>query len=260
MSFTFCPNNLLKWRFKMPKRLNNLKNFDLNEFETSPKRRKTFSFIYRLFHYTTYRSYRNHLRFLNSFMIFAVILMFADLFAINAEQMQIIGALFFAICGVYSIEYFNVIRKGSQLIQDSDHIMQRIAISGVVSASWHVYDGAYRENEKDSIEITFTRERAVLTNMMRIIRKKNITLPLTKEDIENLKTYVRVVNESGENLVVYGTITSQMADQLRKNGIMLTPISNRYRDKPLRWDWACANGRWNDALLKYPKFKTYLFR
>ena len=45
-----------------------------------------------------------------------------------------------------------------------------------------------------------------------------------------------------------------------KNGIMLTPISNRYRDKPLRWDWACANGKWNDALLKYPKFKTYLFR
>ena len=41
---------------------------------------------------------------------------------------------------------------------------------------------------------------------------------------------------------------------------MLTTISNRYRDKPLRWDWACANGKWNDALLKYPKFKTYLFR
>ena len=73
------------------------------------------------------------------------------------------------------------------------------------------------------------------------MRKNDKTLPLTKDDIENLKRYIEVLDDSQalrKKFEAYATLSDEMVKTLSDAGILLTRLDNHYRTKPYRWDYA----------------------
>ena len=101
----------------------------------------------------------------------------------------------------------------------------------------------------------FFKEKAFLVNVFDLMRKSGKTLPLTKDDIENLKRYIEVLDGSQalrKKFEAYATLSDEMAKTLSDAGILLTRLDNHYRTKPYRWDYARTTGKWSNALFGYP--------
>lgn len=220
--------------------------------------------LYRLTHYSSYHAYRRKLSLVRGILWFALILFVLGTILENYRTQFVVYNSVIFLLGIYLIGTYTVTAKASVMFKDSAKVMQSIAFEGVVSHSWNIYDGIYGNPNSGeySVEIVFTKEKAFLTSLINILRKKPSTLPLVKEDVLNLRDYVQILTAyktEERSFKVYSTLSDKMAEELAAYGMNLTQIENRYRDKPFRWDYARATGKIGDAFAGYPRdWKVYL--
>lgn len=162
------------------------------------KSRKGLDLLYRLTHYDSYHSYRVRMAIVRSLLWLAVVLYIYKLFIPNYQTDIFVNDIIIFLLGSYLIAYYSVTAKASIMFKDSAYVMRKIAFSGVISNSWNIYDGILKDPEEGevSVEITFFKEKAFLVNVFDLMRKNGKTLPLTKDDIENLKRYIEVLDGS----------------------------------------------------------------
>lgn len=235
--------------------------------DSNQKQNKKFSkginWLYKLTHYNSYHAYRQHLKIIRGTLWLALVLLIFRA-GISGVSGFVINNLIVFLMGIYLIGTYMVTAKASTMFKDSAQVMHSIAFEGVVSAAWNIYDGVYGDESQgeSSIEIIFFREKAFLTSLFNIVRKNNVTLPLSETDILTLRDYVAVLSayqDEGKTFKVYTTVSDEMANQLRKYGIQLTQISAAYKDKPFRWDYARTTGKIKNAFFGYPNtWNAYL--
>ena len=228
-----------------------------NNGDEPTKSRKGLDLLYRLTHYDSYHSYRVRMAIVRSLLWLAVVLYIYKLFIPNYQTDIFVNDIIIFLLGSYLIAYYSVTAKASIMFKDSAYVMRKIAFSGVISNSWNIYDGILKDPEEGevSVEITFFKEKAFLVNVFDLMRKSGKTLPLTKDDIENLKRYIEVLDGSQalrKKFEAYATLSDEMAKTLSDAGILLTRLDNHYRTKPYRWDYARTTGKWSNALFGYP--------
>lgn len=229
-----------------------------NNVDEPKKSRKGLALLYRLTHYDSYHSYRVRMAIVRSLLWLAVVLYIYKLFIPNYQTDIFVNDIIIFLLGSYLIAYYSVTAKASIMFKDSAYVMRRIAFSGVISNSWNIYDGILKDPEEDevSVEITFFKEKAFLVNVFDLMRKNGKTLPLTKDDIENLKRYIEVLDGSQalrKKFEAYATLSDEMVKTLSDAGILLTRLDDHYRTKPYRWDYARTT---EDRLCKK---KAYFF-
>lgn len=223
---------------------------------------KTLFLIYRLTNYLTYSSFRKSLFFSRFLVWVAIFLTIIDIFIPNITYQNMLISVILILLTFYMIYSYWIFAKASQLKKDSAYVMSKIALSGVKASGWHIYNGIYNNGNQNSIEITFVEEKSLLTDIYRLLTKKHVTLPLSTNEVINIKDYIQIItaNSTDDNkFVAYATLSDDMARLFLKNGIKLKEMSNRFRNKPLRFDYAAANGNIKKAISEYPKnFKAYV--
>ena len=159
-----------------------------NNGDEPKKSRKGLALLYRLTHYDSYHSYRVRMAIVRSLLWLAVVLYIYKLFIPNYQTDILVNDIIIFLLGSYLIAYYSVTAKASIMFKDSAYVMRKIAFSGVISNSWNIYDGILKDPEEGevSVEITFFKEKAFLVNVFDLMRKNGKTLPLTKDDIENV--------------------------------------------------------------------------
>lgn len=223
--------------------------------------------FYNLTHYDSYHAYRQRIYWIRGMLWLALILYLSKGIFVDYQVGYVINDTIIFLLGMYIIFYYTINAKASIMFRDSASVMRKIAFSGVISNSWNIYDGILkdRDNGAESVEISFFKEKTWITNVLDLIRHKDITLPLTKDDLTNLKDYIGILNNvetpEGKKFRAYATLSNDMVEQLNQAGIELTRLDNRYRTKPFRFDYARATGQWKNSLLGYPtNWSAYLLK
>lgn len=123
--------------------------------------------IYNLTNYRSYHAYRVRLSVVRSFLWLAVSFWIIRIFTSNAAAEFAINDIIIFLLAAYVIGSYFVVAKASAMFKDSKQVMQELAFSGQESFSWNIYDGILKnkENENDSVEIIFFREKAFLTSL-----------------------------------------------------------------------------------------------
>lgn len=215
------------------------------------------SAIFRLTHYRTYHAYRRSLKWITDYLMLAFTIGIVGTFPVKVNQNNLLSNISILMMATYFFAYYWIIAKSRILKRDSRQVMLKVAVSGVISNSWCIYDGVYNQGNQVSLEIAFGQDHSYLRNLVSILRsrKKRAALPPTADDLQNLRFYLNQLNQMGTNevqLVAYTTVTTELANLLARSGIKVDPISNEYLTKPGRWDYAAATGKLANALWKYP--------
>lgn len=228
--------------------------------ETNSMKNKLVNGAYHATHYRTYHSYRRSIVIAKVFLYLGFIFTVLGLIPINVNQLAPLNIAIFFYTTYLLYTYWSV-SKNTTAKRDSRTVVSQFANASGVKGNvkgWSLYDGAYSDNDKESLEIVLTYERTFLGDALRLIRGEEPTLPLNDTDIEVLKFYLKKQQEN--NLfITYATIPENLAENFSRRGIKLTEISNKFRSRPSRWDYAVATGRMTNALWHFPRnFKAYL--
>lgn len=220
---------------------------------------KTLKGTYKAGQYKTYHAYRRAEKRANWIAGIAVLSLFVlplVLFQVFAIDVAII------LMTIYMLYIVNISYRSGQIKADSKAALNQIAANyrkKVKIKGWNIYDGVYDE-DGESIEISFFKERSFINNVYRLIRGNSYTVPLEQDDFDVLKFFVEQQQKSNA-FVVYTTMPLAVKNDFEKRGFELTEINNRYRNKPGRWDYAAATGFLVNALWHYPKtFKAYTLK
>lgn len=231
-----------------------------NEKENSSRinrKRKTIQKIYNLTNYRSYHAFKKANTRLNIFLGILAIIGFISCF-MAGQFGVILRGLILVLLITYMFSYSWIMTKSRQLRRDSTYALQEMEFeSGAYVSSWQLYDGIYDDDNCISLEITFGRESSFIVDIIKLIRKKGKFFPLPQNDIRNLQTMIfNLSNITDQNWVVYSTLTDELANKLVKDGFDLRVMSNKYRTKPNRLDYAVATGDWKKAFFKYPRSFT----
>lgn len=220
---------------------------------------KTLKRTYKAGQYKSYHAYKraekraNCIAGIGVISFFLLPLVLLQVFAID------VAIILMTIYMLYSV---NISYRAGQIKADSKTALNQIAANyrkKVKIKGWSIYDGIYDE-EGESVEISLVNEQPFINNVYRLIRGNSYTVPLEQDDFEVLKFFVEQ-QQKGNAFVVYTTMPLAVKNDFEKRGFELTEISNRYRNKPGRWDYAAATGFLVNALWRYPKtFKAYTLK
>lgn len=215
----------------------------------------------KLTNYSSYHAYRRSLRLSNYYLLLAFLLALYSLIPIKANSHGTITSLVFIMLLAYFFLYYWIMAKAAKLKRDSDHVMLQVAFNGLLSEGWSIYDGIADDPGQESLEITFTKERPLLTNIWYLAQKKKQTLPLPADDILNLKYYLAQltnISKPEKKYVAYATLDDGLVEELTSSGIRVDELPRKYKTKPGRWNYAVATGIATNALLGYPHFSAYM--
>lgn len=232
----------------------------MNE-KTSKLKEKILYLFYRTNNYLTYHQYKRSLSVATGLLMVAIIFIIIGFFCIffsNILTLVLLSNAVLSILIIYTLMYYYISAKFSRLLKTSKIAMNNLAFNGVVSESWHIYDGFFSSSDSESIEIAFTDEKSYLGNLIKIFSKKSQkTLPLSNDDIDNLKQYLanlsKFKDKNGKKVIAYGTVSESIAKQLKKEGIRLIYLPKKYRCKPGRLNYARAVKDIKAAFWKYPR-------
>lgn len=239
----------------------------MNE-KTSKLKEKLFYLLYRTNNYLTYHQYKRSLNIATGLLMVALIFIVIGFFCIffsNVLTLVLISNAVLSILIIYTLMYYYINAKFSRLLKTSKIAMNNLAFNGMVSESWHIYDGYFSNSETESVEIVFTDEKSYIGNIIQIFLKKSQkTLPLPASDISNLRQYLikltDIEDDNGKKIVAYGTVSESIAKQLKREGIKLTYLPKKYRCKPGRLNYANAVKDIKAAFWKYPSdFRAAMF-
>lgn len=225
-----------------------------NEKEsTRSSSRKYSNFLYELFNYNSYHSYKRNLRRLEISFIFLFIVGTIACFIPNKLGNTIITLVFICLI-LYSFLYTWIMMKSRRVRLESQEIMKKLQLEGnAVVRSWILYDGAYTEDYFVSIEVAFSGDKGVINNLTHLVKGDQTTLPPTQEDIQHLKNLLfNLYSNNQRDWLIYGTLNDNLVRLLEKNDIIVQEMDRRYRTKPSRLDYAVASGRATAALWNFP--------
>lgn len=223
-------------------------------------RRSIMNGAFRATHYGSYHSYRRSAKIAKGFLYVALIFALISLISIPIFRGMALSITFFCVI-TYLIWDYWITSKSYQMKKDSAQVVKEVSAYAKTKArinGWNIYDGIYQDRNEDSLEISFVRERTFINNVWQLIKGREKTWPLNKDNLEGLKYFVEKQQEA-EQFVVYTTLTEQMADNLNRRGFKLKELPHRYCTKPNRWDYAVTTGRMGNALWHFPRrFDAYL--
>lgn len=216
---------------------------------------------YKATHYMSYRSHRRSQKIARSFLGIAIVFALFGLIPWPIIQGAALNSALFLILIYILFDYWTT-SKSTQMKKDSKTVVNQASMmAGVktITEGWHVYDGGFETNGKETLEISFVKERSFLGNVYEL-RLKNKPLFLnSKDSIESLR-YFLLKQRQNKGYTVYGTVDSKYAGYLQENGIVLEELPKKFISKPNRFDYAAATGKFSNALKGYPKdFKAYIF-
>lgn len=216
--------------------------------------------VSKVTHYQSYHAYRRSLRLSNWYLLLAFLIGCCGLVPTKATSTGVFTSIVIVMLLAYFFLYYWIMAKAAKLKKDSDRAMLQVAFNGILSSGWSIYDGIYDVGGVQSLEITFTKEQPFISNVWFLIRKEKRTLPLTENDILNLKYYLAgltSISSKSVKYIAYATLDDNLVAQLQENGILVNEISRRYRTKPGRWNYAVTTGIVSNALQHYPHFEAY---
>lgn len=225
-----------------------------NKERTTDSRQRTQQFLYGLFNYNSYHSYKKNLERLEvSFLLLFIIGTIACF--IPSKLGNTIITLVFICLILYSFLYTWIMMKSRRVRLESQEIMKKLQLEGnAIVKSWILYDGAYTDDDFVSIEIVFSGDKGIIGNLIHLIKGDQTTLPPTQEDMENLKNLLfNLYSNNQRNWLVYGTLNDDLVKLLEDNDIFVQNMDRKYRTKPSRLDFAVASGRATNALWKFPR-------
>lgn len=214
-------------------------------------------------HYGSYHAYRRSLRIITYYVMLAFVIGVIGIFPFSFNRHGFLTSLSGLMLIIYFFAYYWVIAKSRTMKKDSHDAMMMAAVNGFISDSWRIYDGIFdipgnpNQNQpvQESLEVAFTRDNSYLKNIIWIIRGHKPSLPPKRDDIENLKAYLaglQKISTDSRVYVAYATMPKWLANDLSRQGIILTPIAHKYVTVPGRWDYAGATGRMANAIWGYP--------
>lgn len=208
--------------------------------------------------YSSYHRYKKAVQANNSMLYLFVACLGASLIIQNNDLQIVISTVGFLLLIVYSFRDYWIEAKKRKMASISSDVKRNL---GLVSKKVNLYDGIYFEGGRESIELSLFKDYSLIGAFFKMLKGnfgKGKTILLDKlavDQVKDIKAYVEMLKES-KQFVVYATMTSSMASQLKKEGLTLKSMPRKYVTKPGRMN-ACANGVCRFPW-KAPAFNAYM--